>query len=751
MEGWKPETAFSVALKEFISRPTNSKRKTPTFIQRVLDGEWTTPHDVNEELQRLETETSQRTTRRVLRNVFNAVSNYSGVIGVLCQADPYPSALVWGGLKAVIECFHRYSDLFKRLVGQLDALAQQLNRLKHYEALFSASEDMMDLIVFSYKSIIRFWITVEDQCRAPAYKLALKSLTSFNTTRVEEIVADVNAKIDNIEKYLPIIQEQFSRRDKADASKERAQAQVTLSRILQTMSESREEAKRKQVYTWIAGAHGSVLSDSNASRHKRRLGRQLDGTGQWLLEDYHFRHWLEPDSGSNVLWLRGGAGVGKSIICSHAINELERLRPKAAIASHFFSFDEEETPMDIYRSLAVQLYESLYGDTGEVSERLWSLLRGDVAKQVDLQRAIKALLLEASSAFVFIDGLDEQCEDLKKNKKWDQVSDIISFLNATAQETEIALKLWYSSQDNQSIRNLLSESEEIQLGAAINSIDIERFLTLSLTSTQFLEIESSIKAMILKNLKKQVNGSFLWASLMIDVIKEAPTVRHIFHIVEEGFPDDFETYLQRMISRYPHSIHEFIRHLLNVETDVIATECGKSIEGHAFLEYAAKYWHRHLDELQYSKDLGDMVMDFVCSPNFRTCLQVQSLSFGRQFDIRHTKRGDLHEIQLFKPFPRWLTTEHTDGAQRQKEYNDAIIEWSHFLSRYSTYRGTFKGDVRRCLWSTLGARNFLHKFPTAFKCFILEDRTNNSENDGLIYDRVSPDGSEIDLMKLEEP
>ncbi|KAH9226019.1 hypothetical protein K456DRAFT_1755103 [Colletotrichum gloeosporioides 23] len=401
---------------------------------------------------------------------------------------------------------------------------------------------------------------------------------------------------------------------------------------------------------------------------------------------------------------------------------------------------------------------------------------------------------------MFIDGLDEQCEDLKKKNRWGEFSEIVSFLNTSAQETEI---------------------------------------------------QNPIKDTILRSLKRKVNGSFLWASMMINVIKEAPTVSHILQIVEEGLPDNFETYLQRMISGYPHSNHEFISHvlscllhakrpllidelceateiygtksgenihpsgrvlrsqlqdslgplirvenitatskeqicslshaavkklleskpdilsqkaacqispnilaqgclkylqqprykqLLKVGTQTITTECGSSIENHALLEYAAK-----------------------------TCLQVQSLSFGRnttpsnllrmladvvlgQFHIRHTNRGNDQEIQLFKSFPKWLVREHADGLRRQNEYNDAIIEWSHVLSNHSTCHGIFKGEVSRCLWSTLGSMNFLNKFPTTFKCFILEKaRSEGPEQAELIFDRASLDGLEVDLMRLEKP
>ena len=43
------------------------------------------------------------------------------------------------------------------------------------------------------------------------------------------------------------------------------------------------------------------------------------------------------------------------------------------------------------------------------------------------------------------------------------------------------------------------------------------------------------------------------------------------------------------------------------------------------LPYAAKYWDKHLDDVPFSQEMCDRVEAFVISPQFQTCLQVQSL------------------------------------------------------------------------------------------------------------------------------
>lgn len=62
-------------------------------------------------------------------------------------------------------------------------------------------------------------------------------------------------------------------------------------------------------------------------------------------------------------------------------------------------------------------------------------------------------------------------------------------------------------------------------------------------------------------------------------------------------------------------------------------KCGdtfKVLDGEDFMEqhllpYAAKYWDKHLDDVPFSQQMCDRVETFVTSPQFQTCLQVQSL------------------------------------------------------------------------------------------------------------------------------
>lgn len=65
--------------------------------------------------------------------------------------------------------------------------------------------------------------------------------------------------------------------------------------------------------------------------------------------------------------------------------------------------------------------------------------------------------------------------------------------------------------------------------------------------------------------------------------------------------------------------------LLRKSGDTFIDSDNEDIMEHHLLSYAAKYWDKHLDDVPFSQEMCDKVESFITSPQFRTCLQVQSL------------------------------------------------------------------------------------------------------------------------------
>ena len=76
--------------------------------------------------------------------------------------------------------------------------------------------------------------------------------------------------------------------------------------------------------------------------------------------------------------------------------------------------------------------------------------------------------------------------------------------------------------------------------------------------------------------------------------------------------------------------------LLQRDNDTFRDKMKVDIETHHLLPYAAKYWDRHLDEVENWQQFSVHVKKFVLSKQYFTCIQVQSLLVGgkKKFDHR---------------------------------------------------------------------------------------------------------------------
>ncbi|KAI8630261.1 hypothetical protein F5Y19DRAFT_429484 [Xylariaceae sp. FL1651] len=550
--------AFTKAVEAFIAEPTRKKR--PSFLTDYLVGEKTvTAGEVQTTILDLEKHHSQKLSRRILRSVFEAVLDYDGVITVLVSADPTPSALIWGGLKAVLECFKRYNSIFDKVEVQLKRLTYELDRLASYEELFRQSEDMEKLIVSSYICILKFWAAVEEQCWTSSFLMAAKSLTSFKTRRLDNILADIATNSNNIAKLVPIVQERLRQGEREDAAHERRIAGITLENLLNSSREEREARRRNEVRQWIQS--GRSLNESNDRHQHKHEKSLLQGTGQWLRADKRWLEWLDPKSKSNILWLNGDPGVGKSVICAYAARSARENDPSCAVASQYFSFDEVEPLSTIYRNIAEQLFHQLYSSEEEISDHVYDMTQsaGNEAT-ASLKRLIETFSTELRVTYVFLDGFDEE-HSVKE--RWDNTSDVVSFFTKLARQPGSTLKLWCSTQRRGKVRDLMNNAESIELTASMNGSDIESFFANALRTRNFVELDPMNSAQVLSDLKQQVNGNFLWASLMLETISDASSLTQLQNMLEDGLPEDFERYLADRMKRIKRTHHRLLSKVLS--------------------------------------------------------------------------------------------------------------------------------------------------------------------------------------------
>jgi hypothetical protein len=257
----------------------------------------------------------------------------------------------------------------------------------------------------------------------------------------------------------------------------------------------------------------------------------------------------------------GGPGVGKSVLCARMIQEVQTKHPSAVTAFQYYSFDEIEVLSNVYRNIAEQLFHELYGQDEEISDEIYYISQGP-SNEFTLKILIEIMVQEAKNCYIFLDGLDEEYSDSKRR---DAAEELICFLRGLAEQEGSTIKLWFSSQDRRKLRDSLAGAAVVELSAQTNSQDIEAFFTEALSRKDFTELSGDSKRAILGDLRKQVHGNFLWASMMVETISEATSSKELLLAVKNGLPEDFEVYLEKKVKAFKNNLHCFLRYVpLNI-------------------------------------------------------------------------------------------------------------------------------------------------------------------------------------------
>ena len=218
------------------------------------------------------------------------------------------------------------------------------------------------------------------------------------------------------------------------------------------------------------------------------------------------------------------------------------LVPESCCIYHYYSFDEEFTPLQVCRNLAAQLVDCLWSKSQDIPEEMYNYTLNS-GGCVDIEKAtaiIRMIVARFPKTYVFLDGLDEECEN---DQRWSRLKEILKFLEGLP-----LIRLWCSSQDRARLRSALEGFTCIEVKKDLNYHDIKSCLSRRISELEALEIDESYRARILDNLLEKADGCFLWVSLMLDSIADARTLPHVDQKIQEELPENYEVYYKRKMA-----------------------------------------------------------------------------------------------------------------------------------------------------------------------------------------------------------
>lgn len=145
-------------------------------------------------------------------------------------------------------------------------------------------------------------------------------------------------------------------------------------------------------------------------------GKQVDlfegaqkGTGRWIFEDERFKSWLTGPA--QLLWCRGDAGAGKTILSAITIDHLSSRMKSKDVGIAWLYIDYLEHDLQTMEILFTNLLVQLFQQRGEISKSVMKSLgfnwEGAKPTPAEYKSWLQEEIQKFAQTIVIIDALDE--------------------------------------------------------------------------------------------------------------------------------------------------------------------------------------------------------------------------------------------------------------------------------------------------------------------------------------------------------
>ncbi|POS74959.1 ankyrin repeat protein [Diaporthe helianthi] len=332
------------------------------------------------------------------------------------------------------------------------------------------------------------------------------------------------------------LDEDFGRSSHDDVAESINQIEIKRQQKLNAAREKEERQTQKKLLR--------LLHNSNYEAHKDRYPPAVPGTCQWLIRHEKYQHWRQKQC-SDLLWLSADAGCGKSVLLSYLIDHLRSSENKVQVPEvvcyFFFKEDNNEQNDAIHAISAIlhQLYTTqpwLLGQvTGQFLEEEKSMLRSFNS----LWKLLDTSTTNTSSRDVIIvmDGLDE-CEPSTRQQLLQSLTRFYSAREGSDLTRPPYVKTIIASRPGNDIKHAFDILPTIRLRGEDEpeaiSQDVELVIKHHIENATRRGIPREVLADVRAGLIKGADRTFLWTTLVIDLLKtkKGASKRELIEILE---------------------------------------------------------------------------------------------------------------------------------------------------------------------------------------------------------------------------
>jgi ankyrin repeat protein len=289
-------------------------------------------------------------------------------------------------------------------------------------------------------------------------------------------------------------------------------------------------------------ANTLCLTDPDIVREtlKSVKGKRVEGTCEWITKNSVYQSWLNGDT--NLLWISGGPGKGKTMLSIFLTEELEEKTENTIL--FFFSSNQDEkrnTAVAILRGLIYQIvtknaglvrqHVSTYFETTEKAQATLSSLE-------TLWIIFRRLLQDPDRATTFcvLDGLDE-CDVDSSRILLVKLVDLLS--SQKLQSAGKAFKLVIVSRKLRGLHGMAQIKLDPDNDERVAS-DIERFISVRVEELSDIEgFGENFRTTVQDTLLERADGTFLWIGFVMNELSQKKTcteIREALSAMPKGLP-----------------------------------------------------------------------------------------------------------------------------------------------------------------------------------------------------------------------
>lgn len=259
---------------------------------------------------------------------------------------------------------------------------------------------------------------------------------------------------------------------------------------------SQRKARYQEITKWLKPSDPWTNHESARKLHKQ-------GTGEWLLQTKKYQAWKSGED--QCLWLFGGTGCGKTVLCSTAIEDMKTYCEGKSNIGHaifYFSFSNErkQSYQDLLTSFVAQLGHR--EPAFSILQQMYDNINCKSLGQKELEKVLHIALASYEQVFCHLDALDECPEG---NGVRQRMMDGIERLLRQAPNVYLIA----TSRNEPGISNFMDrlDAKSVRLTDKIVDPDIQRYVSMQLGHIPRLaRLDAATKDLVEKTLTGKANG-----------------------------------------------------------------------------------------------------------------------------------------------------------------------------------------------------------------------------------------------------